>query len=189
MSDAIGAGGTSVYISMLVRADGTLNEGASGGFFGLTLNASTSTPSVDQDLFIGKGTSSNYGIEDVGGNNSHLSSSSAAVGVTDLLVVEANFAASGPDKFTLYVDPTATSMGPAVVKQDSNLGTISSISLYSTGAFSLDEIRIGTSLGDVMPAGETITNAVPEPASLVMLGLGTLGVAAARHRRNRRPLA
>jgi len=185
LSTPIGQAGTTAYISVLMRADGTLNEGSSGGFFGMTLNASTTTPNLSQDLFIGKPSGSNFAIEDRGGNNSHASATAAAIGASNLLVVRADFAASGPDKFTLYVNPTATSMGPAVVKQDSFLGSINSLSIFATGAFSLDEIRVGSTLGDVLPipAGTT----VPEPASIVMLALGGLGAAAAaRIRRSRR---
>ncbi len=185
LATPMGTPGTTYYMSMLLRADGTLNEGASGGFFGVLLNASTTTPALSQDLFIGKTGSGSFGLEDRGGNNSHLSTTTAAIGVTDFLVVKAQFNASGADTFTLYVNPTATDMGTGVVKQDSYLGMVNSLSIYSTGAFSLDELRVGASLGDVMPAGEAI--AVPEPASVVMLSLGGLGLAvAARVRRTRR---
>ena len=183
LSTPIGAPGSTVYISMLLRADGTLNEGASGGFFGLLLNASTTTPSTSQDLFIGKTGGGNFGLEDRGGNNSHLSSTTAAIGVSDFLVVKAEFSAAGtPDKFTLYMNPTATDMGTGIVKQDSNLGMVNSMTIYSTGAFSMDELRVGTTLGDVVPAGETV--AVPEPASVAMLALAGCGVAAFARRRN-----
>lgn len=185
LSQSLGGADQTVYISVLLRPDGTLNEGSSGGFFGLNLNSST--PS--NDVFIGKTSGPNYGIEDRGGNNSHLSTANAAIGVTDLLVVRADFAANGgPDKFTLYVNPTATSMGPAVVKQDSDVGTVGSISIYGTGAFSLDELRIGTTLADVVPAGVTI-GAVPEPASLAMLSIAGLGVAALARARRRSVVA
>ncbi len=183
----IGQANSTVYISMLLRADGTLNEGASGGFFGLLLNASTTSSSLSQDLFIGKTSGSNFGIEDRGGNNSHMSSTAAAIGVSNLLVVRAEFSASGPDKFTLYVNPTNASMGEGIVKQDSELGMVNSVSIYSTGAFSLDELRIGTALGDVMPAGESIgASAVPEPASVLMLGIASLGAVAVTQIRRRR---
>ena len=184
LNTPFGTPGTTAFISFLVRPDGTLNEGASGGFFGLALNASTTTPMVSQDLFIGKGSSSSYGIENVGGNNSQLSNTQAVIGVTTQLLVEADFAANGADKFTLYVDPSAGNMVPAAVKQDSFLGMINSISIYSTGAFSIDEITISSSLGDIVPAGE-ITSA-PEPASVVMLTLGGLAVVAGRRFRRTR---
>ena len=184
LSQSLGGTDQTVYISVLLRPDGTLNEGSSGGFFGLNLNASTTTASTDNDVFIGKTSGSNYGIEDRGGNNSHLTSTAAAIGVSTLLVVRADLAANGNDKFTLYVNPTATSQGPATVKYDSNVGTISSLSIYGTGAFSLDELRIGTTLADVVPAGTTI-GAVPEPASIAMLSIAGLGVAALARARRR----
>ena len=180
LASPIGTAGTSIYISFLLRADGTLNEGASGGFFGLVLNGSNTTPSLNQDLFIGKTSGNNFGIEDVGGNNSHLSNTAAAIGVSNFLVVRADFTSSGPDKFTLYTNPTAANMGNGVVKQDSDLGMVNSVTIYSTGAFSLDELRIGTTLGDVLPSGAGIdVNAVPEPASVIMLGLAGLGFSVA----------
>ena len=180
----IGAAGTTVYMSMLLRADGTLNEGASNGFFGLVLNASTTTPSSSQDLFIGKTGSGYFGLEDRGGNNSHLSSTAAAIGVSNFLVVKAEFSAAGtPDTFTLYLNPTATSLGTGVVKQDSNLGMVNSLTIFSTGAFSMDELRIGTTLGDVVPAGENI--AVPEPASVALLAIAGCGVAVFTRRRGK----
>lgn len=181
LAQSLGATDQTVFFSVLLRPDGTLNEGSSGGFFGLNLNSST--PS--NDVFIGKtGGGSFYGIEDRGGNRSHLSGTSAAVGASTLLVVQADFAANGTDKFTLYVNPTSPSnLGTGIVKNDSDVGIISSLSLYGTGAFSLDELRIGTTLGDVIPAGVSI-GAVPEPASVVMLSIAGLGAAAfARARR------
>ena len=185
LSTPLGTPGTTAYISVLLRADGTLNEGISGGYFGLTLNASTTTPSLSQDLFIGKPSGSNFAIEDRGGANSHASATAAAIGVSNFLVVRADFAASGADKFTLYVNPTTIDMGPSVVKQDSFLGSINSLSLFASGAFSLDEIRIGTTLGAIFPS--PAGTMVPEPASVVMLTLGVLGAAAtARVRRSRR---
>lgn len=191
LSQSIGAAGTTAYISMLLRADGTLNEGASGGFFGLLLNSSSPTAASTSDLFIGKTGSSNFGLEDRGGNNSHLSAAAAAIGVSNLLVVKAEFAAAGePDKFTLYVNPTsATNMGAGVVKQDSDVGTVGSLTIYSTGAFSMDELRVSRDLGDLVPAGDTV--AVPEPASVAMLAIAGLGVAgvAARRKRAGQPAA
>jgi hypothetical protein len=76
----------------------------------------------------------------------------------------ADFAA-GNDKFTLYVDPTPGGAEPltGTVKQDRDVGTVSALMLYSTGAFSVDEIRIGTTYADV--------TSTPEPSSISFVGV------------------
>ncbi len=82
---------------------------------------------------------------------------------------------AGLDTFTLYVNPTPGGTQPlsGAVKSDTDVGTISSLSLYSTGAFSVDEIRIGTTYADVVPSAVL---PIPEPSSLVLVTLGVLGV-------------
>ncbi len=185
LATPLGAAGTTAYLSVLLRPEGVLDAGAFGGFFGLYLNASTNAPGVSNDVFIGKpGTSDAYVVEDRGGTNRHLTNATATVGQTVLLVLRADFT-SGIDRFTLYVNPTPGGAEPlsGTVKQDSDVGTISSLTLYSTGAFSVDEIRIGTTFADVVPA------AVPEPSSLVLVALGGIGAfGAARMRTSRRRL-
>jgi hypothetical protein len=74
---------------------------------------------------------------------------------------------------TLYVDPTpgGPEPGTGVVKSDtdltvgSNLG-INSLVVYSTGAFALDEIRVGSTFADVT------ATAIPEPSTAVLAALG-----------------
>jgi hypothetical protein len=172
LSVPLGAAGTTAYLSVLLRPEGVLDAGVLGGYFGLYLNASTTTPTLSQDLFLGKpGISDVYDLEDRGGTNRQFTNTTAGVGRTVLLVLRADFT-SGIDKFTLYVNATPGGPEPSsgTVKQDSNVGTISSLTLYSTGAYSVDEIRIGTTFADVVPA------AVPEPSSIVLVALGGLGV-------------
>ena len=41
------------------------------------------------------------------------------------------------------------------MKADLDLGTVSRIGIYSTGAFAIDEIRIGTTYADVLPSGDS----------------------------------
>jgi hypothetical protein len=181
LATPLGTPGTTDYISVLLRPEGTVGAGALGGFFGLYLNASTTTPNLSQDLFLGKpGIFDQYDIEDRGGTNRHLSTVTATAGTTALLVLRMDFTA-GIDKFTLYVNPTPGAPEPTagVVKQDSDVGTIAALTLYSTGAHSLDEIRIGTTYADVVPLA-----AVPEPASLVstLIGLTTLATWSRRGR-------
>lgn len=155
LASPLGAG--TVYVSFLIQAQGTLHEGIFNGFFGLTLNGS-----LGNDLFIGKpgaGAVSQYVLEHRGGFGQVPSSGSAATGRTTLLVLKAEFA-PGNDLFTLYVDPTVGRAEPTsgVIKADLDLGTVSRIGIYSSGAFAIDEIRIATSFAEVLPSGDAPRN-------------------------------
>jgi hypothetical protein len=146
----LGQDNTTVYLSFLLRPEGTLNSGLFGGFFGLTLNGS-----LGNDLFIGKpggGAGGEYVLETRGGTGQVPSGTPAVVGRTALLVVKAEFLL-GNDVFTLYANPSRSGSEPAsgVVKTDLDLGAVSKIGIYSTGAFSVDEIRIGATYADVVP--------------------------------------
>lgn len=152
LAQPLGANSTTVYVSFLVQPRDTLNDGVFNGFFGLTLNGS-----LGNDLFIGKpgaGVLEQYVLEHRGGAGQVPSGTSAVVGKTTLLVLKAQFL-PGNDVFTLYSDPTPGRLEPAsnVVKTDLDLGTLSRIGIYSTGAFTIDEIRIGTTYADVVPSG------------------------------------
>jgi hypothetical protein len=152
LAQPIGFDGTTVYVSFRIQPRGTLNDGIFNGFFGLTLNGS-----LGNDLFIGKpggGSLEQYVIENRGGTGQVTSGVAAVVGHTTLLVVKAQFQ-TGPDVFTLYVDPPVNRPEPAssVMKTDLDLGLVSKIGIYSTGAFTIDEIRIGTTYADVVATG------------------------------------
>jgi hypothetical protein len=84
-------------------------------------------------------------------------------------VLKAEFAA-GNDRFTLYVNPTpgAPEPGAGVVKNNSNVGNVAGLTIYSTGAFSIDEFRLGETFADVTP--------IPEPASAVIALCAALGL-------------
>ena len=88
----------------------------------------------------------------------------ATVGETSLLVVKLESLA-GQDKFTLYVNPDINQPEPDsdLIKTDLDLGAAREIHLYQTGEYSIDEIRIGDTFGDVTPVS------VPEPNSLIFL--------------------
>ena len=150
LAQPLGADNTTVYLSFLLRPDGTLDNGAFNGFFGVTLNGSLSN-----DLFIGKpggGAVDQYVIETRGGIGQVPSGTSADVGHTALVVLKAQFL-SGNDIFTLYTNPKPGGSEPSsgAVKSDLDLGTVSKVGIYSSGAFTVDEIRIGTSYDDVVP--------------------------------------
>jgi len=151
LAQPLGADNTTVYLSFLLQPRGTLDAGVFNGFFGLTLNGS-----LGQDLFIGKpGGPDQYVLETRGGSGQVASGASVAVGETTLLVLKAQFQ-SGNDIFTLYVDPLPGRPEPAsaVVKTDLDLGVVSALGIYSTGAFAIDEIRIGTTYADVTPVAD-----------------------------------
>jgi hypothetical protein len=150
LASPIGANGTTVYLSFLVQPQGTLNDGVFDGFFGVTLNGS-----LGNDFFVGKpgaGSELQYVLETRGGSGQVPSGASVVVGRTTLLVVKVQFLA-GNDTYTLFVNPTPGHPEPAssIIKSDLDLGNVSKIGIYSTGAFIVDEIRLGTTFEDVTP--------------------------------------
>src|SRR4051812_14877501 len=134
LAQPLGAAPTTVYLSFLVQPQGALDAGLFQGFFGLTLNGS-----AGNDLFIGKpggGATDEYVLEARGGAHQVTSGAAVVVGRTALLVVRAELRA-GNDLFTLYVNPKLKDPEPSsgVVEADVDLGTVSKIGIYSTGAF------------------------------------------------------
>lgn len=146
----LGADGTTAYLSVLLKPRGTLDDGIFNGFFGLTLGGS-----LGNELFVGKpggGANDEWVIEHRGGFGQVASGVPTVVDQTALLVVRADFRA-GNDVFTLYVNPQPGGSEPVsnAIKTDLDLGTVSRIGIYSTGAFDLDEIRIGGTFASVTP--------------------------------------
>jgi hypothetical protein len=167
LATPLGADGTTRYFSVVLRPEGTLGAGAFNGFFGVTLETAG-----EPELYFGKpgdGAIGQYVVEDRGGAGQVNSGVPAAVGQAALLVLKAQFNA-GNDVFTLYVNPTAGGAEPAAgaVKSDSNVGPVTGLTIYSTGAFSVDEIRVGDTFADVTPA-------VPEPVAGLSLVVGVAG--------------
>ena len=150
LAQALGTNNTTVYLSVLLRPQGTLNAGVFNGFFGITLAGGPAN-----ELFVGKPggqATEEYVIEHRGGFGQVSSGVPTVVGQTALLVVRADFLA-GPDLFTLYVNPAPGEPEPAagVMKADLDLGSVTRIGIYSTGAFGVDEIRVGATYADVAP--------------------------------------
>jgi len=159
LNQTFGADNSTMYMSFLLRPEGTLNAGFSFGYFGVSLRSSAN------DVFIGKpggGDHNDWALETRGGAGQFSSGVAAAVGQTTFLVVRADFSA-GPDKFTLYLNPTPGGTEPltGTVKSDVDSGVISGVEIFSSGAFSIDEIRIGDTFADVTP--------VPEPSTAILL--------------------
>jgi len=150
LASPLGQDNTTVYLSFLIQPQGTLHAGVFRGFFGLTLSGSLGT-----ELFVGKpggGADEEYVLEARGGAFQVPSGSPVVVGRTALLVVRADFR-PGKDVFTLYVNPRPRDPEPSsgAVEVDLDLGQVSRLGLYSTGAFAIDEVRIGTTYADVVP--------------------------------------
>lgn len=166
--------GQTTWMSFLIRQDalgGTIN-----GFGGIYIGNSTNE--FDPKLFIGKGgdASNTWLLENLGGGGQVRSNTSVVTSQSTLLVVKME-TLQGLDRFTLFVNPDGSSEPQSgFVKSDLDLGTANRITMYHTGAFSFDEIRIGTTFSDVFTA-------VPEPGS----GLLVLTVASLAYwRRSRR---
>lgn len=177
LSTPIGAGGTTRYVSFLVEPQAPLHQGVFNGFFGLLFETAG-----EPELFIGKpggGAIGNYVLEDRGGSGQFVSNFLTTPGETALLVVKAEFMPTGNDRFTLYVNPVPGMPEPAsasVFKNDSNIGSVTGLTIYSTGAFELDEIRLGTTFAAVTPV-------VPEPGVLLVLPLAAWVVSTRRRSR------
>ena len=158
----LGAPLTTRYVSFVVEPQAPLHQGAFSGFFGL-LFESIGEP----EFYAGKpggGAIGNYVIENRGGAGQSVSNFLTTPGQTALLVIKAEFTATGADRMTLYVNPTPgmpEPTSPSAFKGDANFGSAHGLTIYSSGAFSLDEIRVGTTFEDVTPA-------VPEPAAAVL---------------------
>ena len=82
----------------------------------------------------------------------------------------------------LFVNPVAGAPLPLVADATLpfNLGPTDTIVINNAGAWTTDEIRLGTTVEDVLPA------AVPEPASMSLLMSGLAAAALARRRRARK---
>lgn len=177
LASPMGAAGTTRYISFLIRPEGTLNGGVWNGFFGLDIGSAAG------ELFIGKpgsGDLTHYVMEDRGGTGQVPTAAPVVVNQTTLLVLKAQFF-NGSDRFTLYVNPVPGAAEPAVAAATKlvDLISVNQMTLYSTGAFSIDELRIGETFSDVTPV------AVPEPSSVAVLLV--FGTAATMRRRRRNP--
>ena len=183
--DVLGAGGTTSYISVLLRPEGTLGAGQFNGFFGLVLESALDGPEV----FVGKpGSAANapWAIEQRGGSNTAFSNFIPQVGRTDLLVLKAEWGLGEPggqafDRLSLFINPTAGEPEPMfahAITTAIDTNRVTGLTLASTGAFSVDELRVGTTFADVAPAP------VPEPATAALLALGLLAVPVARRRRS-----
>lgn len=144
LSTALGAGNRTCYLSFLHRPDGDEEYGS------IVLGTGQG-----KELAIGKSASTGeYYISNRGGVGRILSGVPGEIGRTRLVVVKMEFQ-EGPDRFTLFLDPKPGQREPAngFLKEDLDLRLADRIFLYSRAAWSVDEIRLGTTWEDVTPAG------------------------------------
>ncbi|HTL31041.1 MAG TPA: hypothetical protein VL282_17555 [Tepidisphaeraceae bacterium] len=165
---SIGTFGASVpsqaWISFLIRRDAA-GPVPGSDYGGLVLG----DEHYPNSLFIGKpsgGDTTHYALENGDGSNQHPTTVSEQPGVTAFLVVHLVLI-TGNEAVDLYVNPTPGStppLSPNASKNDLDLTQFSqfSISTGTSANWSFDEIRVGSTFGDVAPA-------TPEPAGIVLL--------------------
>ena len=159
LSTALGAPGTTAWLSFLVKPDGTSGDDYAGLKFG--------SPSASQ-AFAGY-TEGRFGLEQAGGTGTvWVSGMTPSAGQTYLLTVRMDFAA-GADTLTLYVNPTPGQASPDSIftasKSNLDLGTFTNITLAGGRGFwdniaALDEVRVGSTYLDVAPMGSRIAGTV-----------------------------
>jgi hypothetical protein len=137
------------------------------GFFGLVLE----NP-AEPELYIGKpggGNLNQFVLEQRGGGGQIASGSPLVVGQTSLLVLKTQLG-SGNDTATLYINPPLGGGEPpaGLVIRNADFGHVPALTLYSSGAFSMDEPRIGHTFADVTP--------IPEPGAISLLLASTLAL-------------
>ena len=149
LSNNLAVPGAKYFLSFLHRTDGE-EEYAS-----IVLGSGQG-----KELSVGKsGSVKQYHISQRGGVGRVYSGVEPVVGKTVFIVVKMEFM-DGPDRFTLYLNPTPGNPEPltGAVKDDLDLELADQLFLYSRGAWSVDEIRLGTTWEAVTPAGD-----VPSP--------------------------
>ncbi len=186
LATPLGTPGTTAYFSWLIQPNGTIGAGYDNGHFGIALTNSSGLVNGDS-LFIGRpgdaDTNTPYDLEDLGGTNQDFTSVIPVSGQTVLMVLCADFT-GGDDTFTLYVDPPGNGIEPttpSAVKSDLDLGSINDIFIGGPGAFRVDELRVGSTYQSVT------TQAVPEPATALLLFTAALALCAMRRRAAERP--
>lgn len=146
LTTPLGVEGTSAYVSVLLRPEGILHQGAYGGWFGLALRGST-------DIVIGMNYNTGvYGF-DLGFERSS-STVPAVIGKAAFCVLRIDFT-EGVDSTYLYVNPLPGAPEPPSPSGELinlNVNSLARVSLTGPGASSYDAIRIGTTWADVVPA-------------------------------------
>jgi len=141
--------GLTRYVSVVMRPEGKLGDGPLNGFFGLCLR------SKEGELFVGKPgneATDKWVMEERGGKGQVATASPVVANQATLLVLKIEYK-EGNDRLTLYVNPKPGEAEPTngTVKDDADLGVTDTVLMYSTGAFSMDELRAGETFPSVLP--------------------------------------
>ena len=161
------------WYSFLLKTPSTVNWNA-----GLQINGSTDTAVFGEAQNSANGTGTHWSISSPGHNTFGVETPAItiAANTTYFLVLEDTANYGSTDTMNLYVDPTvglaSPSVSAAVTDSLITVGKVSSIGLSTQRAYSFDEVRIGTTFADVAPSN----SAIPEPASLGLLLLGSAGI-------------
>ncbi|MCC7377563.1 MAG: putative Ig domain-containing protein [Verrucomicrobiales bacterium] len=168
LSIPIGTSGTTRYLSFLARADRLPVVGPNQPFFGILLDTS-----VNPDFFIGKpgqGAPTHWVIEDAGGAGQQASLATIALGEATLVVAKLEFE-DGNDRVSLFIAPSPGGLEPATpdaVRNDRDLGSVRTLALQSTDAWSVDEVRVGTTWNSVVPHVAAVAPLVLQPIADVI---------------------
>lgn len=171
LSTPLGTEGASAYISVLIRPQGILHQGAYDGWFALALRGST-------DVFFGM----SYPGERIGlevGFEKSLTNVNAVIGQMFFGVIRIDFT-EGVDPVYLYLNPQPGAPEPATPSAsliNLNVNFLNKVSLTGPGGVGYDSLRIGTTYADVTP--------IPEPAAASLLVAGVTGIAGCRSLRRR----
>lgn len=175
----LGDSGTTRYLSFLIEPRGIVHQGAFNGFFGVLFERP-----AEPEVFMGKpggGALDEYVIEDRGGSGQFPSGVSVVADTTAFIVVKAQFGDLG-DVFTMYVNPIPGGPEPSAgIVKTVDLGSVVGLTLYSTGAHAVDELRLGETFADVTP----VASNVPDSALGMIGGAVLLGVAICGRRASR----
>ena len=109
-----------------------------------------------EELSIGRSSHQRFSLVHRGGANRVFSDTKSTEGETGFVVVKMELQ-EGPDRITLYVNPTPGESEPVrgAVKDDLDVQFADTIFLQSRAAWSVDEIRLGTTWADVTPAAKS----------------------------------